>query len=125
MPDTHKVLLIEDEKFISNLLKSRLEKEGFEVKQAFDGEEAITTIETYKPDLMVLDLIMPKKSGFEVLEVISKDPAVSRTPVVVLTNLGQESDMQKVKALGAVDYHVKVRTSIDEIVESVKKLARA
>ena len=115
-----KVLIIEDEHFLSTILANRLKKEGFDVKQAFDGEEAVGFLNAEKPDLIVLDLILPKKSGFEVLENLSKDPQTSKIPVIILSNLGQESDMEKVKSLGASEYYVKVKTSIDNFVEIVK-----
>lgn len=119
------ILIIEDDHFLSMLMKARLEKEGYGVAQAFDGEEALAAMRKSKPDLMILDLIMPKVSGFEVLEAVSVDPQFSRIPVVVLSNLGQESDIQKVKRLGAVAHFIKVRTSIDDLVGSVNKLIAA
>src|SRR3989344_7909694 len=107
MSGAKKILLVEDDQFLSLLLKGRLEKEGFMVVQAFDGEQGLNLAKTEKPDLIVLDLIMPKLSGFEVLETISGDPQLRAIPVVVATNLGQESDIQKIKSLGVVDYFVK------------------
>lgn len=117
-----KILIIEDERFLSTILKNRFEKEGFAISQAFDGEEAVGLLNSEKPDLIVLDLILPKKSGFEVLESISKDPQLSQIPVVILSNLGQESDMEKAKSLGALEYYIKVRTSIDSFVGVVKNI---
>jgi len=120
--DNHKVLIIEDDRFLSSLMKARLEKEGFSVTQAFNGEEAMDLLKKDQPDMIVLDLIMPRVSGFEFLENISVDPQISKIPVMILSNLGQESDIQKVKRLGAVQYFVKVKTSIDELVSHVKEL---
>lgn len=117
-----KVLIIEDDHFLSSLMKARLEKEGFSTAQAFDGEEAYNFLKQSKPDLIVMDLIMPKVSGFELLENISVDPQISRIPVMILSNLGQDSDIDKVKRLGAVDYFVKVKTSIDDLVTHVKEI---
>ncbi len=117
-----KVLIIEDDHFLSSLMKARLEKEGFSTAQAFDGEEAYNFLKQSKPDLIVMDLIMPKVSGFELLENISVDPQISKIPVMILSNLGQESDIQKVKRLGATQYFVKVKTSIDELVGKVKDI---
>lgn len=114
------VLVVEDDRFLSSLIKSRLEREAFAVIQAFDGGEALEWLKSNKPDLILLDLIMPKVSGFEFLEQISIDPAISQIPVVILSNLGQEGDIQKAKQLGAVDYYVKVRTSIDDLVNVVR-----
>jgi len=122
MPTASKILIIEDDHFISMLMKARLDKEGFQVTQAFDGEEALNILKKDRPSLIILDLIMPKISGFEVMETISKDPQFSKVPVIVLSNLGQESDIQKVKALGAVLHLTKVKTTIDDIVKGVKSL---
>lgn len=107
---------------MSSLLKSRLEKEGFEVSQSFDGEEAINHLSNARPDLILLDLIMPKKSGFEVLESLSINPELKHIPVVIVTNLAQDEDYQKVKNLGAAEYFVKARTSIDELIGKVKEI---
>ena len=120
--DNKKVLIIEDDRFLSSLMKARLEKEGFTVTQAFNGEEAMGLLKKDQPDMIVLDLIMPRVSGFEFLENISVDPQISKIPVMILSNLGQESDIQKVKRLGAIQYFVKVKTSIDELVSHVKEL---
>ncbi len=117
-----KILVIEDDHFLSSLMKARLEKEGFSAIQAFDGEEAFSYLKQNKPDLIIMDLIMPKVSGFELLENISVDPQISRIPVMILSNLGQESDIQKVKRLGATQYFVKVKTSIDDLVTKVKDI---
>ena len=118
-----KILVIEDDRFLSSLMKARLEKEGFTALQAFDGEEALNLLKQDKPDLIVMDLIMPKVSGFELLESISLDPQISKIPVMILSNLGQDSDIDKVKRLGAVEYFVKVKTSIDDLVSHVKEIA--
>ena len=117
-----KVLIIEDDKFLSSILKSRLEKDGLEVVQAFDGDEGLNMLKQDRPDLILLDLIMPKVSGFEVLEQISLDPQLSHIPVMIASNLGQDSDIQKAKSLGAVEYYVKVRTTIDDLTKMVKNL---
>ncbi len=121
MPGQGKILIIEDDHFLSSLLKARLEKEGFKVEAAGDGEEGLTLLKQVKPDLVLLDLILPKVSGFEVLESISIDPQL-KAPVIILTNLAQDSDVQKTKNLGAVDYFVKVKISIEEIITKVKEV---
>ena len=122
MPDAKKILIVEDDQFLSLLLKGRLEKEGFIVLQAFDGEAGLSLVKNEKPDLIVLDLIMPKISGFEFLEILSADPQLCKIPVVVATNLGQESDMQKIKNYGVQNYFVKVQTSIDDLVAMFKNI---
>lgn len=116
------ILIAEDDKFLSSLLKAKLEKEGFAVTQCYDGAEVLTTLKTILPGAVLLDVIMPKVSGFEVLKAISIDPRLNTIPVVMLTNLAQDSDMEKAKQLGAKDYLVKVKNSVDAIVAKVKTL---
>ena len=122
MADGKKILVIEDDRFLSQVLKGRLSKEGFTVFQAFDGEEGIDLLKKELPDLVILDLIMPKVSGFEMLERLSLDPQISGIPVVVVSQLGQESDIQKARQLGVADYYVKVQMSLDDLVRALKNL---
>ena len=117
------ILLVEDEQFLSTLLKNRLEKDGFEVTLARDGEEAVNLLKTVKPSLVLLDLILPKMSGFDVLEAINSDPQLHKAPVMIISNLGQESDIERGKELGAVDYFIKAKISIDDLIKEVKKKA--
>jgi CheY-like chemotaxis protein len=124
MENNKKVLIIEDDKFLSMLLKGRLENEGIKVYQAFNGKEAIDFLKTEIPDLILLDLIMPQMSGFEFLETIRQDPQYSNIPVVVVSNLGQENDILKAKSLNVLEYYVKVRTSIDELISKVKDIIK-
>ena len=116
------ILIIEDDHFLSSILKSRLEKDGFTVLQAFDGDQGLATLHTTRPDVVLLDIIMPKVSGFEVLEALSSDPELSRIPIVIASNLGQDSDIEKAKTLGARDYYVKVRTSLEDLAKMVKNV---
>lgn len=116
----HKILLAEDDKFISRAYKDGLERAGFEIIIAFDGVEAIKKIREEKPDLILLDLIMPDKNGFEVLEEIKMDDALKNMRVIILSNLGQDSDIEKGKALGAADYLIKSNLSMKEVIEKVK-----
>ena len=118
-------MIIEDDKFLSSLIKARLEKEGFTIIQAFDGEEATTLLRQERPDLIVMDLVMPKVNGFEVLQSISISPQLEGVPVVILSNLAQDSDIQKAKELGAKEYFVKVKISIDDLLQKVKDLTLA
>jgi DNA-binding response OmpR family regulator len=117
-----KVMVIEDDRFLSSLIKARLEKEGFGVIQAFDGEEAIQALKIEHPNLIILDLIMPKVTGFEVLQTISITPGLERIPVVILSNLAQDSDIEKARELGAKEYFVKVKISIDDLIGKIKTL---
>jgi CheY-like chemotaxis protein len=116
------ILIIEDDRFLSSILKGRLEKEGLRVSQAFDGDEGIAKIKEDKPNLILLDLIMPKTSGFDVLAKLAADPELASIPVVIASNLGQDSDIEKAKSLGARDYYVKVRTSVDELAHMVRDM---
>ena len=118
------ILIIEDDKFLSSLIKARLEKDGFSAPQAFDGDEGIKILKKEKPDLIVLDLIMPKVSGFDVLEAISLDPQLNKIPVVILSNLAQDSDIEKAKKLGATEYFVKVRLSVDDLANKVRDIIK-
>lgn len=115
-----KILIVEDDRFFSMILKGRLEKEGFQVFQAFDGQEGLVIARQEVPDLIVLDLIMPKVSGFEFLQTIVSDPQLGAIPILVVSQLGQDSDVEKAKALGVREYYIKVQTSVEEFVERVK-----
>lgn len=117
-----KIMIIEDDRFLSSLMKARLEKDGFLTVQAFDGEEAIQLLKSETPGLIVLDLIMPKVTGFEVLQTISISPQLRDVPVVILSNLAQDSDIEKARELGAKEYFVKVKVSIDDLVSKIKTL---
>jgi len=121
------ILLIEDDPFLSSVLRLKLEKESFKVVRAADGDEALDflTEQGVKPDLILLDLILPKKNGFEVLETIRQDPLLEKLPVIIISNLGQPSDIERGKALGIIDYFVKARLSIEELVTKVKQETQA
>ena len=117
-----KIMIIEDDRFLSSLMKARLEKEGFSVTQAFDGEEAIQALKAEMPALVILDLIMPKVTGFEVLQMISITPQLDKVPVVIVSNLAQDSDIEKARQLGAREYFIKVKISIDDLIGKIKSL---
>lgn len=119
-----KILIVEDDLFLANVLSLRFKKEGFVVLQAFSGAEALKKLEQEIPDIILLDIILPQKNGFEVLQEIAQNPQTSNIPVIIVSNLGQESDIQKGKELGAIDYYVKARLSIDELVTKVKNLIK-
>lgn len=117
-----KILIAEDEEVLLNVLKDRFEAEVWEVSTARDGEEAIEAIKKSRPDVVLLDLLMPKKDGFEVLKEIRSNPEYKNLPIiVVLSNLGSDEDIKKALALGANDYFVKTQHPMSEIVEKVKK----
>lgn len=124
MPDVKRILLVEDEPLLGNLLSQRLSKEGFEMVLAHDGEEALARLRETRPDLVLLDIILPKISGFELLETLQADPQFEKAPVIIISNLGQESDVARGQSLGAVQYFVKAKVSIEELVEHVKTFLR-
>ena len=115
-----KLIVIEDEESLGRVLKDKLEKEGYEVIVASDGEAGLEAIKKENPDLVLLDLILPKKTGFEVLEALKNDPEGKRFPVIVLSNLGEDDNIKKAFDLGAIDYFVKTQHPINEIIEKVK-----
>lgn len=117
--ESKKILLVEDDPFLSSLLKNRLSKEQIDVQHAHDGQEALDILKTTKPDLILLDLILPKKSGFEVMEGVRQDPQLANAPIIIISNLGQTEDIQKGQELGAVEYFIKAKTSIDDLVGNI------
>lgn len=119
-----KILIVEDDKFLSELISTKLTKEGYEVSIALDGEVGLEKAKTEKPDIILLDILLPGISGFEVLEQIKKseDPAVKNIPVLILSNFGQESKVQQGLSLGAVDYLVKANFTTGEIVEKIRAI---
>ncbi|MDD4901998.1 MAG: response regulator [Patescibacteria group bacterium] len=120
MPEAlKKILIVEDERLITKPLAKKLQFAGFEVKAAYDGEEALAVLETEKFDLILLDLLMPRVDGFDVLTELKKRGDL--TPVIVATNLNQEKDVSRVLELGVTSYYVKSDTTLDEIVENVKR----
>jgi len=116
------ILLVEDDPFLSSILQLKLDKENFKTIRAADGEEALNllTEQGLKPDAILLDLILPKKNGFEVLETIRQDPTLEKLPVIIISNLGQPSDIERGKSLGVIDYFVKARLSVDDLVNRIK-----
>jgi DNA-binding response OmpR family regulator len=119
-PNQKLVLLVEDDPFLSNILMMKLQKEGLNVIHAVDGDDALTKLNEGSYEMVLLDLILPKKNGFEVLETMRKDSRFENTPVIIVSNLGQDSDMEKARSLGVIDYIVKERLSIDDLVAKVK-----
>ncbi len=117
-----KILLVEDDDFIWRAYKDGLERAGYEVEVATEGEGVVEKAKKFKPDLILLDLILPGMDGFEVLESLKKDAELKKLKVMVVSNLGQPGDMKKAMELGAVDYLVKTNTSMKGVVEKIKSL---
>jgi len=118
-----KILIIEDDKILSELLARKLKDAGFEVAVAFDGVEGLDSLRTNKPDLILLDIMMPQKNGMEVMEEMNKDPETSlaKIPVVIISNSGQPVEIEKVLELGAKDYLIKAEFNPQEVIEKVIK----
>jgi len=117
---TKTILIVEDDKFLRELIAQKLIKEGYEISKATDGEQGIKKIKEERPDLVLLDLILPGIDGFEVLTRIKTDPALAQIPVIILSNLGQSEDVDRCLKLGATDYLIKAHFTPDEIIEKVK-----
>lgn len=116
-----KILLAEDDKFISRAYQDGLTRAGFAVEVASDGQQALESLKQNKADLVLLDIIMPDKNGFETLEEIKADENLRDIPVIILSNLGQNSDIAEGKRLGAEDYLIKSNFSINEVIEKIEK----
>jgi two-component system, OmpR family, response regulator VicR len=116
-----KILLVEDEELIISLLQKKLVKEGYEVTLARNGEEGLKVMPELKPDIVLLDIIMPKKGGFDVLEAMSKDDNLKNIPVVIISNSGQPVELDRAKRLGAKDWLIKTNFDPQEVVEKVLK----
>ncbi|TSC96328.1 MAG: two component transcriptional regulator, winged helix family protein [Parcubacteria group bacterium Athens1014_10] len=118
-----KILIIEDDQFLRELCEKKLKKEGFNVLTAIDGKSGLEKIIEEKPDLVLLDIVLPMMDGFEVLKRIRQqnDMEIITIPIIILSNLGQENDLEKAKKLGANDYLIKAQFTTDEITEKIKK----
>jgi two-component system phosphate regulon response regulator PhoB len=120
MDTKKKILLVEDDTALAGVYQSRLELEGFEVKQVNNGEDALSTAIDYKPDLVLLDAMMPKISGFDVLDILRNTPETTNIRVIMLTALSQPKDKERAESLGVDDYLVKSQVVIGDVVERVK-----
>ncbi len=119
-----KILLAEDDKFISVAYRHGLEQAGFEVILASDGQQAMEKAKAVEPDLILLDIIMPIKNGFDVLEYLQANAELKKIPVIILSNLGQEVDIKRGQSLGAVDYLIKANHSLEDVINKVKEHLR-
>lgn len=115
-----RVLLVEDDQGLASVYMTRLEAEGFAVKHVPNGEDALAITLEYKPDLILLDVMMPKISGFEVLDILRNTPETANVRIIMLTALSQESDMERAKSMGVDDYLVKSQVVIADVVERIK-----
>ena len=119
-----KILIAEDDQFILKAMTTKLTKEGYEVKVVGDGIQLMEMLKSYIPDLIILDLLMPKKDGFEVLKEVKVDPKLKNIPIIIASNLGQQNDIQQVLALGATDYLIKSEFTLESLVQKIKNILK-
>lgn len=116
-----KILIIEDDRFLRELLVQKLLKEGYELQEAADGEEGLNMAGQERPSLILLDLILPRMDGFEVLRQLKEQEGTKNIPVIILSNLGQQEDIDKGIQLGAADYMVKAHFTPAEVLLKIKQ----
>ena len=119
-----KILLVEDDKFLSELISKKLISEGFVVNLAFEGEGALDMAKKDQPDLILLDIILPGMDGFEILTKLKQDAGLATIPVMMISNLMQQEDIDKALSLGAVEYLVKSQFTSDEIMDKIKSVVK-
>lgn len=115
-----RILLVEDDDSLASVYAARLQAEGFDVRRVANGEEALATALSYKPDLALLDVMMPKVSGFDVLDIIRNTPETANLKIIMLTALSQESDLERAKQLGVDEYLVKSQVVIADVVDRIR-----
>ena len=116
-----KILIVEDDKSLVKMIESALDQEKFDVILALDADDAVKKAVDQKPDIIVLDIMLPGKSGFECLKRIKAKKETKMIPTIILSNLGQTEEIKRGLDLGAIDYIVKANSSIDEVVEKIVK----
>ncbi len=119
-----KVTIVEDDKLLADLLTKKLVAAGCALSHAIDGSQALKVVRREMPDIIILDILLPGMDGFEVLKVLKNDEALKHIPVLLLSNLGQDKDVEKGKQLGAANFLVKATVSLDEILDEIKKILR-
>lgn len=115
-----RVLIVEDDALLVKAYEAKMTRSGLVVRIVNDGDEALEALQSFQPDLVLLDLIMPHKDGYAFLQEIKTMPAFQNLPIIVASNLGQKTDIDKVKALGVIDYIVKSEMSLDQLIERIK-----
>ena len=115
-----RVLFVEDDNELASVYQMRLEAEGLEVKRVDNGEDALAVAKDYRPDLVLLDAMMPKVSGFDVLDILRNTPETANYKIVMLTALSQESDKKRAEDLGVDEYLVKSQVVLNEVIERIK-----
>jgi len=120
MSTQKKILIVEDDNFLRSLTAKRLEKEGYTVAVAVDGESALVTAKDEQPDLILLDLLLPGLDGFAVLGKLKANADLKKVPVIVFSNLGQKEDIEKAKLLGAEQFLIKANFTLDDVMDKIK-----
>lgn len=118
--DTKKILLVEDDDALASVYETRLQAEGFDMKRVPNGEDALAAALDYKPDLILLDVMMPKVSGFDVLDILRNTPETANIKVIMLTALSQDSDRERAESLGVDDYLVKSQVVISDVMDKIR-----
>ncbi len=113
------ILIIEDDDFLRALTAKRLEKEGFQVSAAVDGESGLAKTAELRPTLVLLDLLLPGVNGFEVLERLKANPELKSIPIIVFSNLGERADIEKAQKLGADDFLIKANFTLDDVMQKI------
>lgn len=120
-----KILIVEDDAFFRNFYMTKLKDTGFEVFAAVDGEEGMSKARQFKPDVILLDIVMPKKDGFAVLQELSKDALLMNTPVLVFSSLNQKEDLEKIKKIGAKGYVSKNVQDFDSLLSKIFEVTKS
>jgi DNA-binding response OmpR family regulator len=119
-----KILIIEDELMLQKTMAEYLGSENFEIMTASDGEEGLKAVRTFSPDLIILDIILPKMDGFQVMEKLNNDPELKKIPVIALTNLESTEDIQRAFERGAKNYLVKADYKLEDVVKKIKEILK-
>lgn len=115
-----KILLVEDDDELASVYQTRLQAEGFDMRRVSNGEDALAATLEYKPNLILLDVMMPKVSGFDVLDILRNTPETHDVKIIMLTALSQDSDKERAQSLGVDDYLVKSQVVIADVVDRIK-----
>lgn len=119
-----KILVVEDDTFLSNAYRVKLTKAGFEVRNAFDGDEAFKLLQTFTPDLILLDIVMPKKDGFVILQEIKSNQKWKHIPIILASNLGQKEDREKGMQLGASEFFIKTEFTLNDLIQKIDSILK-
>jgi len=117
-----KILIVEDDVMLNKIYQTKLGLLGYSVYSSYDGDEGLKKADDLMPDLILLDLMLPKKNGFEVLETLKQNLKLNHIPVIILSNLGQEADIEKGMQLGAVDFLVKSNVKLESVISKVEDI---